>query len=472
MRLFDASKDLPIVYSPQYNMSMVGVELLHHFDTQKYGKIAAQLDSLFLDTPFARHIHHDDDNDNKVENPGNPVKPRQLRYLEPNRPVGEQELVLHHSLDYVAQVHESKSLVARITETWLLNLMPAFAIESRLLQPLKWQISGTIFAAHLAMQHGWAINLGGGFHQARARAGETFCIFSDVLLAMKFIWRKHPFQKFMIVDLDAHQGTGIARDLSELEAKRRAQVFMVDVFNSTIQPPDSRADHGLNVRVELGRFTGDDTYLKKVGAALDEAFAKFKPTLVIYIAGQDILKNDRLGLMNISDSALKRRDELVFSWATEKAKCSIVMLLGGGYLIRSTEVQAESIRNLFARGLIWGGHRDGMRTLSRPRPGPHNTATKSTRTHSSSQGKSSTKQPEVPQVANSVRSSPSAKTAVPGDHAHAQAVDEPAPGVGPVGPHLEGAQGPAGSANTKTRIIRAAPIEDKLLKRKQEQRDR
>lgn len=385
MRRFDATKDLPLVYSSNYNMSMVGVELLHDFDTQKYGKIANQLDSLFLDTPFARHIHYDEHNDGQE----NPAQPRRLRFLEPNRPVTEQELSLHHSSSYITRIHTNKSLLARITETWLLNLIPQSVLHSRVLEPIKWQISGTIYAVHLAMQHGWAINLGGGFHQARANSGETFCIFSDVLLAIKWVWRKHPLQKFMIIDLDAHEAVGIAQDLLELEPKRRAQVFLVDVFNNTIQPPDSRGNSRADVSVELARFTGDTTYMRKVSEALERAFAVFKPSMVIYIAGQDILKDDQLGLMNISDEVLKKRDELVFSWATEKMKCSIVMLLGGGYLIRSTGVLADSIRSLFARGLIWAGFRDGNRTLSRPRPGALDTASQSTRSSSSGHSKSS-----------------------------------------------------------------------------------
>jgi len=363
MKAFNAERDLPIVYSDKYNIYMAGLELLHHFDTKKYSKMANLLNDEFMDTNYARLRHYDEPH---REGDEDHIRPRRLRYLSPNRPISLEELEIHHHGAYVARIHENKSLIARITEIWLLNLVPMCAIEARLLLPLRWQVAGTIYATLLAMQHGWAINLGGGFHQSSASDGRTFCLFSDVCLAMKYVWRRHPLQKFMIIDLDAHQATGLERDIIELEPKRRKMVFVLDVFNVTIQPPDLAADRGIDLRVELGRFTGDETYLLKIEEALEAAFSKFKPTVIIYIAGQDVLRDDQLGLMSLSDEALFRRDERVFSWATERQKCPILMLLGGGYLARGTKVQAESIRNLFAKGLIWGGHRSGSRSLSRP----------------------------------------------------------------------------------------------------------
>ena len=368
MRTFDAERDLPIVYCHSYNMYMFGAELLHQFDTKKYGKIARYLNDDFLDTQFARRlIPGETEGKGNVDNRNNP---RALRYLAPNRPIRFEELKIHHTERYVYSTHDDKSLVAKVLEIWSLNLFPFCLILNRILIPLEWQVAGTIFASHLAMQHGWALNLGGGFHNATADSGKTFCLFSDVLLAMKFIWRKHPLQKFMIIDVDAHQATGIEHDLQTLPRNLREMVFMLDAFNYSVQPDDREADGEIDLKLEFKRFTGDDTYLKRLEAALIDAFQRFKPTLIFYIAGQDVLKGDQLGLMNLSDEGLRQRDELVFTHAVEHNKCPIVMLLGGGYMGRGAKVQADSIRNLFAKGLIWGGHRSGQRSLTRPRNKP------------------------------------------------------------------------------------------------------
>lgn len=367
---FDAERDLPIVYCDSYNIRMFGVELLHQFDTKKYRKIAQHLDYQFLDTQYARPLQRDEYSQiDQLDQ----LMPRRLRYLQPNRPIDMSELRSHHSASYIVQVHKDKSMLARITEVWLINLLSRCCIEARFLEPIKWQISGTIFAANLAMQHGWSINLGGGFHQASQEAGANFCLFSDVMLAIRYIWRKHPLQKFLIIDLDAHQAIGLERDLAKLPEKKRDLIFMLDVFNNSIQPADTEADAAINLRIELGRFTGDSTYLKRLDEALHVAFSEFRPSLVIYIAGQDVLKDDQLGLMNLSDGGLLKRDELVFKHAVEQHRCPIVMLLAGGYLARGVRLLAESIRHLYSLGLIWGGHKSGSRTLTRPRQSPTET---------------------------------------------------------------------------------------------------
>lgn len=373
MRSFNAETDLPFVYCSDYNMSMAGLELVHQFDTKKYSKLARALSEEFHDTPYARtradHDELQDDETPVVENSIGTRKaaPRILKWLKPQRPCNTDEVALHHQTDYVSSIFEDKSLLARITEVWLLNLVPMTLIESRLLKPIMWQVAGTIFATHLAMQHGWAINLGGGFHQASSRNGDTFCIFSDIMIAIKYIWRKHPLQKFMIIDLDAHQAVGVERDIVDLPERRRKMVYMLDMYNGSIQPPDARADQGMDLRIELARFTSDETFLKRLAVGLDEAFKKFKPTIIIYVAGQDQLVTDQLGMMNLTDEALIKRDEMVFECAVNKHKCPIVMLLGGGFLSRGVKVQAMSIKNLYMSHLIWSGHRSGSRSLSRPR---------------------------------------------------------------------------------------------------------
>lgn len=61
-------------------------------------------------------------------------------------------------------------------------------------------------AADLAMQRGWAINIGGGFHHAHSEGGGGFCVYADITLAIKLLMAKDPkVKKAMIIDLDAHQ---------------------------------------------------------------------------------------------------------------------------------------------------------------------------------------------------------------------------------------------------------------------------
>jgi histone deacetylase 11 len=56
------------------------------------------------------------------------------------------------------------------------------------------------------LQHGYGINIGGGFHHCSATAGGGFCIYADITLAIQFSFIKNPLlNRVLIIDLDAHQ---------------------------------------------------------------------------------------------------------------------------------------------------------------------------------------------------------------------------------------------------------------------------
>ena len=61
-------------------------------------------------------------------------------------------------------------------------------------------------AGKVAMERGWAINIGGGFHHCSAQKGGGFCAYADITLTLRFLFESNPsVQKAMIIDLDAHQ---------------------------------------------------------------------------------------------------------------------------------------------------------------------------------------------------------------------------------------------------------------------------
>ncbi len=57
---------------------------------------------------------------------------------------------------------------------------------------------------------------------------------------------------------------------------------------------------------------------------------EFKPDLIIYNAGTDILVNDPLGKLDISPDGIKLRDEILFKIAKDR-QIAIVMLTRFGY---------------------------------------------------------------------------------------------------------------------------------------------
>jgi histone deacetylase 11 len=130
-----------------------------------------------------------------------------LTFISPLRPINNEELNLVHSEKFIKDIHTSATTIANAAEIFVLRFFPVSTLDGKILEPMKWQVAGSILAAKQALEHGWSINIGGGFHHASVHKAEGFCFFADISLIMKILWNTvNDKLKFMIIDLDAHQG--------------------------------------------------------------------------------------------------------------------------------------------------------------------------------------------------------------------------------------------------------------------------
>jgi histone deacetylase 11 len=104
------------------------------------------------------------------------------------------------SLCYGVQV----ARLVELEEFWL----PGWLLRWRILDPMLLACQGSIAAACLALELGWAVNLSGGFHHASYSEGGGFCIYPDISMVVHYLQSRLRIQKIMIIDLDAHQGNG------------------------------------------------------------------------------------------------------------------------------------------------------------------------------------------------------------------------------------------------------------------------
>lgn len=174
---------LPVVYSSAYNISFYGLEKVHPFDAGKWGKVFDGLRRAGLLTDSNYHEPHE---------------------------ASTQELLLVHSPSYINRLKWS-AYVATVTEVPFMALLPNCVVQRRVLRPFRCQTAGTLMAARLALDHGWAVHLGGGFHHASARRGGGFCCYADITLAVRKLQREGRIHRVMVVDLDAHQGPSGAK---------------------------------------------------------------------------------------------------------------------------------------------------------------------------------------------------------------------------------------------------------------------
>ncbi|PPD77329.1 hypothetical protein GOBAR_DD25753 [Gossypium barbadense] len=290
----DASSKVPVIYSSYYDISFLGIEKLHPFDSSKWGRIC-------------RFLMSEEAYLNSLKNSVN---------------------------------------VARITEVPPVAMLPNWLVQMKVLYPFRRQVGGTVLAAKLAMDRGWAINVGGGFHHCSGGRGGGFCAYADISLCIHFAFVRLNISRVMIIDLDAHQGNGHEMDFGNDE-----RVYILDMYNPGIYPFDMTARNYINQKVEVVTGTATVDYLDQLDKALAVAGSNFAPELIVYNAGTDILDGDPLGGLKVSPEGVIKRDEKVFRFARDR-KIPIVMVTSGGYMKTSARVIADSIINLSNEGLI------------------------------------------------------------------------------------------------------------------------
>ncbi|MBE9059958.1 histone deacetylase [cf. Phormidesmis sp. LEGE 11477] len=183
-------------------------------------------------------------------------------------------------------------------------------------------VGGTILTAKLALQHCIACNTAGGTHHAFPDYGSGFCIFNDLAIAIKVLQSQNLIRKALIVDLDVHQGDG-----SAFIFKGDPTVFTFSM-HCGINFPGRKQQSDLDV--PLDENTGDAAYLNVLRSHLQPLLTQVNPDLVLYDAGVDVHKDDRLGKLALSDEGVFERDCTVLQ-TCYSAGFPVACVIGGGY---------------------------------------------------------------------------------------------------------------------------------------------
>jgi len=181
---------------------------------------------------------------------------------------------------------------------------------------------GTIYNVHYAIESGVSMNIAGGTHHAFSDRAEAFCFLNDQAIAAQYILDQGIAQRIAIIDLDVHQGNGTAEIFSTVP-----EVFTFSMHGKANYPFKKEQS---DLDVELESSITDEVYLQLLEQHLKEIHQKFEPQFIFYLSGVDILKSDKLGKLNLSIQACKRRDALVLSYA-KHYQIPVQISMGGGY---------------------------------------------------------------------------------------------------------------------------------------------
>ncbi|MGE0823430.1 MAG: histone deacetylase [Candidatus Binatia bacterium] len=199
-------------------------------------------------------------------------------------------------------------------------------------------LGGTYGAAELALENGVAANLAGGTHHAFADHGEGYCIFNDHVVVLRRLRREQRARRFLIIDLDVHQGNGTAALCQDDD-----EVFTFSMHSEKNYP--ARKERS-SWDIGLPDGTSDEAYLALLAAALPRILDRFSPDLIFYQAGVDVLAEDRFGTLALTMSGVGERDRIVYAFARQ-AGIPLVVTLGGGYardIARIVDAHCQTIR--------------------------------------------------------------------------------------------------------------------------------
>lgn len=228
-------------------------------------------------------------------------------------------------------------LSAKLTDKTLRAEVP---IDERIVNAVLTATQGTILAGELALKHGVASNLSGGFHHAFADHAEGFCFLNDIVIAIRYLRQTRPGLKVAVIDLDVHQGNGTAYLLRKDE---NSYTFSMHEKENYPKKEEGSQD------VHLPSFLGDREYLAILEENLHLLREKFIPDLIFYIAGVDVYRDDMLGNLQLTFDGIAERDRRIRDFMPE---IPIVVLPAGGYArnIRDTaKLHAQTIRILHGR---------------------------------------------------------------------------------------------------------------------------
>lgn len=235
--------------------------------------------------------------------------------LEPTPLLEEYVLSLAHTTSYIEKVKHCK-LERNLERLSGFPQSPQMYIRSLA------SVCATILATEHALNEGISATISGGTHHAYPDRGEGFCVFNDVAVAVKYFQNSQKIKRPFIVDLDVHQGNGTAF------------IFQNDPNTFTFS---FHGEKNYPFRKEKSDFdlgfpphTEDGTYLFNLQLYLSQWIEIHKPDILFYNAGVDVIKQDKLGSLDLSFEGCLERDMMVFHLA-QKYSLPIVVVMGGGY---------------------------------------------------------------------------------------------------------------------------------------------
>ncbi|GIU24252.1 histone deacetylase [Shewanella schlegeliana] len=260
----------------------------------------------------------------------------QSQFISPIKASFEAITTLHdksYVKDFISGDIDSK-IMRRIGFPW----------SKHIVERTLYSIAGTALTCKLAIEHGCALHLSGGYHHAHQHFGSGYCIFNDLALAAVYSLQIENIETVLIFDCDVHQGDGTAT-----LAQSSSQIITCSIHCQENFPARKQVS---DYDIELARGSSDKEYVETVKQTLAYLIRLHQPDLIIYDAGVDIHTDDNLGHLDVSTDGIRERDSEVICQA-KMAKIPIACVIGGGYSKEMAELSLRHSQLFIAANSIW-----------------------------------------------------------------------------------------------------------------------
>jgi acetoin utilization protein AcuC len=250
-----------------------------------------------------------------------------------SQPASEQQLLTVHASDYLGAVREASTDPA--FEGYGLGtdddpVFPGMFDASALIA------GGSALAARRLLdgdvEH--AVNIAGGLHHAMHGRASGFCIFNDVVLAVRTLLDAG-VKKIAYVDIDVHHGDGVQ---AAFYGEPRVMTVSMHQDPRTLFPGTGLATEvgegaaaGTSVNVALPPGTSDHGWLRAFHAVVPSALRAFDPDVLVTQCGCDTHHEDPLANLALSVDGQRAAIGELHRLAHELTDGKWLAVGGGGY---------------------------------------------------------------------------------------------------------------------------------------------
>lgn len=239
------------------------------------------------------------------------------------------QLTTVHSWPYIQHVHEMDTKGEGYFDR---NDTP---IWNGVFRRAALAVGGTILAADLVAkntcQH--VFHVAGGLHHAQYERTSGFCIFNDIVAAVRR-WQSHyGYERIAILDVDGHHGDG-TQQLLWREPILTVSLHQYDgrFFPGTGALEERGEGPGRNFAINfpLPRYTTDELYLPALDVAI-QTIEQYQPQAIIVQFGVDGHFSDKMVGLKLSTHTYEAVIQKTHALAHRVCNGRLIVVGGGGY---------------------------------------------------------------------------------------------------------------------------------------------